>query len=120
MCAKDTPSRLVYSSQQGRICPGCSQPIGQCRCQSSSVTLKTDGIVRIQRETKGRKGKGVTIITGIPLLADELKVLAKTLKQKCGTGGTVKNGVIEIQGDHREMLLAELQNLGWKVKLAGG
>jgi translation initiation factor 1 len=82
--------------------------------------VKTDGIVRIHRETKGRKGKGVTLLTGIPLPAEELKTLAKSLKQKCGTGGTVKDGVIEIQGDQRQLLLAELQKLGWKVKLAGG
>ena len=79
-----------------------------------------DGIVRIQRETKGRKGKGVTLINGVPLAGAELKQLAKKLKQKCGTGGTIKNGVIEIQGDHRDLLLAELTQLGWKVKIAGG
>jgi len=81
---------------------------------------RSDGIVRIQRESKGRKGKGVTLITGVSLPPEELKKLAKTLKQKCGSGGTVKDGVIEIQGDHREILLAELQKQGWKVKLAGG
>ncbi len=114
-------SRLVYSDQQGRICPGCGQPIQQCRCNKNTAAApRSDGIVRIQRETKGRKGKGVTLVTGVPLVGDELKALAKTLKQKCGTGGTVKNGIIEIQGDHRDMLLGLLQEKGWLVKKAGG
>ncbi len=79
-----------------------------------------DGIVRIGRETKGRKGKGVSLITGLNLDPKELKALAKKLKQKCGSGGSVKNGVIEIQGDHRQQLMKELLNMGLKVKLAGG
>ena len=110
----------VYSCQQGRLCPKCAQPEKLCRCKSRPAAPRGDGIVRIQRETKGRKGKGVTLITGVPLEGDKLKAMAKKLKQKCGTGGTVKNGVIEIQGDHRQLLLAELQKEGWQVKLAGG
>ena len=114
-------SRLVYSDRIGRICPECEQPVSQCRCgQLTNRHSGGDGIVRIQRETKGRKGKGVTLVTGVPLCNDELKALAKTLKQKCGTGGTVKDGVIEIQGDHRDILLTLLQDKGWKVKKAGG
>jgi translation initiation factor 1 len=120
MQSKNTNNHLVYSSEQGRICPSCSQPIKMCRCKTSVTPVKTDGFVRIQRETKGRKGKGVTLITDLSLPADELKKLAKNLKQKCGTGGTIKNGIIEIQGDHRQTLSTELQNLGWKVKLVGG
>ena len=113
--------RLVYSDEIGTSCPKCGQPLKKCRCQNSpDQQSKKDGIVRIQRETKGRKGKGVTLITGIPLAGDELKSLAKTLKQKCGTGGTIKNGVIEIQGDHRDLLLGLLQEKGWQVKKAGG
>ncbi len=112
-------SRPVYSCQQGRLCPKCSQPQQHCRCQKQNTAPKNDGIVRIQRETKGRKGKGVTLITGVPLRGDELKILAKQLKQKCGTGGTVKDGLIEIQGDHRDLLLQELQDRGWQVKKAG-
>lgn len=88
--------------------------------QGTGAVPKTDGVVRVLRETKGRKGKGVTLITGVPLAADELKDLAKTLKQRCGTGGTVKNGVIEIQGDHRDTVVAELKTKGWVVKKAGG
>jgi len=113
-------SKLVYSCETGRHCPKCGKTHKQCICSNQTNTSKGDGIVRIQRETKGRKGKGVTLITGIPLPSEELKKLAKTLKQKCGTGGTIKNGIIEIQGDHRELLLQELQNKGWTVKKAGG
>ena len=113
-------NRLVYSDQLGRICPGCHQPVQKCCCNKQPDRPKGDGIVRIQRETKGRKGKGVTLISGIPLAPDELKILAKSLKQKCGTGGTIKNGIIEIQGDHRDLLLTLLLEQGWKVKKAGG
>lgn len=113
-------SRLVYSDQQGRICPACGQPTKQCCCRRPQTAAQSDGIVRIKRETKGRKGKGVTLVTGLTLHGQELKSLAKTLKQKCGTGGTVKDGVIEIQGDHRAQLLELLQEKGWKVKQAGG
>ena len=81
---------------------------------------KGDGIVRVGRETKGRKGSGVTIITGIPSHPEGLEKLAKQFKQQCGTGGTVKNGVIEIQGDHRDLLVKELSALGYTVKKAGG
>ena len=79
-----------------------------------------DGVVRVSRETNGRKGKGMTIITGVPLRGSDLKELAKQLKQKCGTGGTVKGDIIEIQGDHRDKLITELSDRGWTVKKAGG
>ena len=84
------------------------------------MSAKKDGIVRIGRSTKGRRGKGVSTITGLPFSGDKLRDLARQLKQKCGTGGTIKEGVIEIQGDHREMLLKELEKIGLKAKLAGG
>lgn len=113
-------SKPVYSDQFGRLCPDCAQPQATCRCTKSKSLKKGDGIVRIQRETKGRKGKGVTLITGLDLPLPALKALAKELKQRCGTGGTVKDGVIEIQGDQRDLLLNLLQQRGWKVKLAGG
>jgi translation initiation factor 1 len=102
-------SRLVYSTDAGRI-----------KETVSEQPIDTDGIVRIRRETKGRKGKGVTTVSGVGLAESELKTLAKQLKQKCSTGGTVKDGVIEIQGDHREKLKTELEKLGHNVKLAGG
>ncbi|TFH87805.1 translation initiation factor Sui1 [Billgrantia azerbaijanica] len=114
---------LVYSTEHGETCPGCRQPITECRCaeQAEEARLAAlDGIVRIRRETSGRKGKGVTTISGVPLPEKELKALAKALKQRCGTGGAVKAGVIEIQGDHREALKAELERRGYRVKLAGG
>jgi len=76
--------------------------------------------VRVGRETKGRKGKGVTVVTGVPLAADALDALGSKLKRLCGSGGTVKDGVIEIQGDHRDLLVAELAKLGWTVKRSGG
>ncbi len=110
---------LVYSTDRGRVCPGCGHPAGQCCC-SKERQPKRDGVVRISRETKGRKGSGVSLISGLPLDGAGLKQLAKQLKQKCGSGGSVKNGVIEIQGDHREVLKGELEKQGYKVKLAGG
>ena len=82
--------------------------------------IKNDGIIRIQREVKGRKGKTVTTVSGFQINADELKNLATQLKHHCGTGGTVKDGVIIIQGDHRDTLIAELKNRGFKAKISGG
>ena len=82
--------------------------------------MRGNGAVRVSRETKGRKGKGVTLVSGLPLGADELLALARKLKQLCGTGGTVKDGVIEIQGDHRDKILAELHKAGFQAKKAGG
>ena len=103
---------MVYSTGQGRIRPPDNKP------QKSPPV--GDGIVRIGRETKGRKGKGVTTIFGVPLDPGGLQVLAQELKQKCGSGGTVKEGRIEIQGDHRDKLCAELAKRGWQVKRSGG
>lgn len=113
-------SRLVYASDQGRICPGCSQPVARCICRTKGSSPAGDGIVRVQRESKGRGGKTVSVVTGIPLDAAGLKLLAGELKKRCGTGGTLKDGVIEIQGDHRDLLVAELERRGYKVKRAGG
>lgn len=111
---------LVYSTEFGTMCPGCNKPAAKCICQGKQSPLKSDGIVRLMKETKGRKGKGVTLITGVPLNNEGLKKLAKSLKKKCGSGGSLKNGVIEIQGDHRDVLEKELGGLGYKVKRAGG
>lgn len=112
-------SRPVYSTDQGRLCPGCGKPQGACICRKQAVSTG-DGIVRVSRETKGRKGKGVTLITGVALPEEDLKQLGSKLKQLCGTGGTVKDGVIEIQGDHRDRLFAWFGQQGHKVKKAGG
>jgi translation initiation factor 1 len=109
----------VYSTEEGKICPACDQPIDDCAC-NDDVVPEGDGIVRLKRETKGRSGKGVTLVEGVLLAPADLKVLAKELKNKCGTGGTVKNGVIEIQGDQRDLLLELLSSKGYTVKKAGG
>ncbi|MDX1588785.1 MAG: translation initiation factor Sui1 [Oleiphilaceae bacterium] len=113
---------LVYSTDGGRHCPQCRRPVTECLCRrrNNAPAAATDGIVRIGRETKGRKGKGVSTVTGVPLAEKELKALAKQLKARCGSGGTVRDGVIEIQGDHRDLLLEALQQKGWTVKKAGG
>ena len=120
MKAKNKNAGIVYSTAFGKMCPGCNKPTAKCICRKKQSIPKSDGIVRLMRETKGRKGKGVTLITGVPLDNVGLKKLAKSLKQKCGCGGSLKNGVIEIQGDHRDVLEKELGGLGYKVKRAGG
>ncbi|MHB8772673.1 MAG: translation initiation factor Sui1 [Syntrophales bacterium] len=111
---------LVYSTELGKMCPECGHSAKECGCRKARPGPPQDGIVRIGRETKGRKGAGVTIISGLPLADEGLKALARRLKQRCGTGGTVKAGRIEIQGDHRDVLRQELGALGYTVKLAGG
>ena len=111
---------IVYSTAHGRMCPECGRQAKECVCHQKKAVLGGDAVVRIGRETKGRKGKGVTVITGFPGDEAELKELGRQLKAKCGAGGTVRDGVIEIQGDHRHVLLEELSNRGWKVKLTGG
>lgn len=112
---------LVYSSEQGRMCPACSQPVANCRCKANPpAASKVDGIVRVGRVTKGRKGSGVTVITGLPLGPEELREMAGRLKKLCGAGGGLKDGVIEIQGEHRDQLVALLQQQGYTVKRVGG
>jgi translation initiation factor 1 len=100
--------------------PSSKLPPKKAKKQKQQPKPKSDGVVRVGRETKGRKGAGVTIITGIPTHPEGLKKIAKELKQKCGTGGTVKNGVIEIQGDQRDRLVKELTSRGYTVKKSGG
>ena len=111
---------LVYSTEAGRMCPDCRQPIAQCACRKS-VAPPTDGVVRLFFETKGRGGKGVTVVRGLGLAEVELAALGKKLKAACGVGGTAKDGVVELQGDHRDRVMALLQAQGFKsVKKAGG
>ena len=117
---KKTDSRLVYSTDVGRRCPGCQRPANECVCKEQHPLLSGDGIVRLQRETKGRGGKAVTVISGLPLAGTELKALAKQLKQKCGVGGSLKGAEVEIQGDQRELLKSELEKKGYTVKISGG
>lgn len=117
------PDRLVYSTESGRVmtCSTCGRPYKECRCaQSAQPTRKSDGIVRVMRDRKQRGGKTVTVITGVTGDEAELSVLAQQLKKLCGSGGTVKDGTIEIQGDHCEKVMARLVALGYKVKRAGG
>lgn len=110
---------LVYSTDSGRMCPQCRQPLAQCICKAQAVPTG-DGIVRVSRETKGRGGKAVTVVKGVPLDSAGLAELGKQLKTACGTGGTVKDGVIEVQGDHGERVMHMLRALGHTVKRAGG
>ena len=111
---------LVYSTDTGRTCPTCRRGVADCRCRETGPAPKCDGIVRVGRETKGRKGAGVTLVTGVPLTGDALDALAKTLKQRVGSGGTVKDGVIELQGDHRDVVVADLSKNGWTGKPVRG
>ena len=112
--------RTVYSTGVGRLCPDCQQPKARCVCRRRRAEPLGDGKVRVRRETKGRKGKTVTTISGLPLPAEELKQLATELKRLCGTGGAAKDGVIEIQGDHCDALLEALRQQGHDPKRAGG
>lgn len=116
--------RIVYSTGPGRRCPECGRVVADCQCRRSRPATAAappgDGIVRVGRETQGRKGKGVTVVRGVPLVGAELEALATKLKKRCGSGGTVTGGVIEIQGEHRDLLVAELTKLGYAVRRAGG
>ncbi|MEX0619587.1 MAG: stress response translation initiation inhibitor YciH [Pseudohongiellaceae bacterium] len=109
-------SRPVYSSETGRLCPACSRPIANCACKRTSTGAASDGIIRLRYETKGRKGAGVTVITGLDTGSGDTRDFIKTLKKKCGTGGTVKPEQVEIQGDHRETVKKALEIAGFKVK----
>ena len=110
----------VYSTEYGRHCPVCSHPVAECTCKNLPSRLPTDGIVRISRDSKGRKGKTVTIVTGLTLADDELHKFVSDLKRQCGAGGVARDGVIEIQGDHRSAIFELLKKKGMKVKIAGG
>jgi translation initiation factor 1 len=124
MSGPRTPSgsRLVYSTGAGRLCPDCGQPRGTCRCgaRAAAAVVRPKGPVRVGRETQGRGGKGVTVVAGLALAPAELEQLARELKQRCGSGGTVRDGVIEIQGEHRDTVVAELARRGIEAKRSGG
>ena len=112
---------LVYSTESGRMCPDCRRPVTACQCKAAAdASARGDGHVRVSRETKGRGGKAVTLVRGLPLAADPLAALGKQLRQACGSGGTVKDGVIEVQGDHVERVIEALKAQGHTVKRAGG
>lgn len=117
---KQTDRRPVYSTDRGRLCPQCLRGVTDCVCGNARPTGTGDGVAKIRRETKGRGGKAVTVISDLPLDPAALKTLAKTLKQRCGVGGAIKNGCIEIQGDQRALCQSTLEALGHPCKLAGG
>lgn len=106
---------LVYSTEGGRMCPGCRQPVAACACKAASAPVG-DGIARVSRQSKGRGGKTVTLVKGLALDPVALAALGKQLRTACGSGGTVKDGVLEVQGDHVERILDELGKQGYKVK----
>jgi translation initiation factor 1 len=121
-------NRVVYSTEKGRICPECGRPAPACCCKKKKAVKADrlsrgsprDGTIRIQRETKGRKGKTVTVVIGVPLENTELEKFAQALKRRCGAGGSVIEGNIVIQGDHRQTILDEIRKHGYNAKLAGG
>jgi translation initiation factor 1 len=115
-----TASRLVYSTDAGRMCPDCGKAIAACVCKKTSARPASDGVVRVSRQTKGRGGKTVTRVEGVPLDDDALMQLGKQLRSACGSGGTVKDGVIEVQGDHCDKVIEALKQLGYAPKRAGG
>lgn len=119
MKSRSASGGLVYSTEAGRMCPACRMPVAACVCGQKLVPTG-DGIVRVSRETKGRAGKGVTLVKGLALDAAALAHLGKQLKSACGSGGTVKDGVIEVQGDHCEHVIELLKAQGHTVKRAGG
>ncbi len=113
---------IVYSTGVGRICPGCSRPAAECACRDAkgNSLRPAPGPVRVARAVAGRGGKAVSVITGLPLDEAALARLAAELKRRCGSGGTVREGTIEIQGEHRDTLVAELQKRGYDARRSGG
>jgi translation initiation factor 1 len=119
--ARDSNSTIVYTTGIGERCRNCQRPVAECVCKRGTPgKTSSDGVVRVSRETQGRKGKGVTVISGLGLPPVELEALAAELKKRCGSGGSSTDGRIEIQGDHRDRLVEELTRRGWKTKRAGG
>lgn len=115
-----TTSRLVYSTDAGRMCPQCRQAMAACVCKKAVVRTASSGAVRVSRQTKGRGGKTVTRVEGVSLDDNALMQLGKQLRSACGSGGTVKNGVIEVQGDHCDKVIEALKQQGHAAKRSGG
>lgn len=121
MTRPDDRSRPVYSTEGGRLCPDCSRPLSDCACRGREAARPLgNGQVRVSRERQGRGGKTVTLVRGLPLAAAELADLGKRLRSACGTGGTVRDGVLELQGDHRDRVVEWLRQSGHPAKAAGG
>ncbi len=121
MMKNSSQGGLVYSSETGRMCPDCGQPLASCRCKANAKAAPIgNGVVRVSRSTKGRGGKCVTLVQGVAMDATALAALGKQLRGACGSGGTVKDGVIEIQGEHCDLVMAALTKLGLAPKRAGG
>jgi translation initiation factor 1 len=120
MKSRNTSGGLVYSTDGGRMCPVCRNALAHCQCKDQPMRPAGDGIVRVSRETKGRGGKAVTLVKGLALDDAELAAFTKQIKSMCGSGGTVKDGTVEVQGDHAERLLAWLGAQGYRAKRAGG
>src|SRR5271165_4490387 len=112
--------RIVYSTGLGTLCPNCRRAVRECVCPKGTPGAAKPATVRVGREVKGRAGKGVTTVAGLPLTQSDIEALAAKLKKRCGSGGTVREGVIEVQGDHRDVIVAELNKLGWPAKKSGG
>ena len=111
---------LVYSTETGRTCPECRMALAQCACKAKARSAPAgDGVVKVSRQTKGRGGKAVTLVTGLTLDADALAVLGKQLRTACGCGGTVKDGVIEVQGEHCDKVMEALGKQGYQPKRVG-
>jgi translation initiation factor 1 len=110
---------LVYSTDGGRMCPECRRPLAECMCKARAAPIG-DGVVRVSRQTKGRGGKSVTLVKGLALDPVALALLGKQLRTACGSGGTVKDGVIEVQGDHCELVMEALKKHGHDAKRSGG
>ena len=113
-------ARIIYSTGIGSLCPNCRRAVRDCVCPKGAPGTVKPGTVRVGREVKGRAGKGVTTVQGLPLGEAAIEALATQLKKRCGSGGTVRDGVIEVQGDHRDVIVAELLKLGWQAKKSGG
>ena len=121
----DRKRSLVYSSGPGSSgnverCPKCGWPADRCACSKAAPAAKNAQRVRVSRTSSGRAGKTVTLVAGLEESADALEAIAKELKARCGAGGTVKNGVVEIQGDHLETVLSVLSSEGYRPKKSGG
>ncbi|MGC1388595.1 MAG: stress response translation initiation inhibitor YciH [Steroidobacteraceae bacterium] len=113
-------ARIIYSTGIGSLCPNCRRALRECVCPKGAPGVPAPSSVRVGRETKGRAGKGVTTVTGLALPIADIESLAAKLKKRCGSGGTVRDGIIEIQGDHRDLIVAELIKAGWRAKRSGG